>query len=98
MKLYVSGSSVRSDSAISNLELILSEHATEDYELTVIDVQNDPQAAKDNFILATPLLIKVSPEPKKRVVGDLSDKSMVVSALDLTHESLLSSQVWPSAT
>ncbi len=84
MKLFVSGRSMRSDSAIANLELTLSEFGIGDYELTVVDVQDDPQAAEDEFILATPTLIKVSPTPEKRIIGDLSNQPLVIRGLDLT--------------
>ncbi len=84
MKLYVSGRSMRSDSAIANLELTLSQFGIGDYELIVVDVQEDPQAAENEFILATPTLIKVSPQPERRIIGDLSNQPMVIRGLDLT--------------
>lgn len=84
MKLFVSGRSIRSDAAITNLELAISEYGIVDYELVVIDVQDDPQAAEDEFILATPTLIKVSPEPVRRIIGDLSNQPLVIRGLDLT--------------
>lgn len=84
MKLFVSGQSMRSGSAIANLELTLSEYGISDYELIVVDVQEDPQAAEDEFILATPTLVKVFPSPERRIIGDLSNQPLVIRGLDLT--------------
>lgn len=85
MKLFVSGRTMRSDAAITNLELLLSGLGIQDYELQVVDVQLDPQAAEDEFILATPTLLKISPEPQRRIIGDLSNQPLVIRGLDLTR-------------
>ena len=52
--------------------------------LEVIDVINNPELAEKAKILATPTLVKVAPEPVRKIIGDLSDKEMVLSALGLT--------------
>ncbi len=84
MKLFVCGQSVRSDAAIANLELTLSEIGIDDFDLLVVDVLADPQAAEDAFILATPTLVKIAPEPQRRTIGDLSDQALLLQGLDLS--------------
>ena len=84
LKLFVSGRSMRSDAAISNLELTLSQIGIDDFDLLIIDVLANPQAAEDEFILATPTLVKVTPEPERRTIGDLSDKALLLRGLDLS--------------
>jgi circadian clock protein KaiB len=39
--------------------------------------------AKDNQIIAAPTLIKRSPLPLRRIIGDMSDKTKVLLGLDL---------------
>lgn len=46
-------------------------------------VLRDPQAAEDNQILATPTLIRRSPLPERRLLGDLSPTQTVISVLGL---------------
>lgn len=38
-------------------------------------------SADDDLVFATPTLIKILPEPVKRVMGDLSNKEMVLTHL-----------------
>ena len=57
------------------------------YNLEVIDViENLEMVEKDN-ILATPTLIKSSPPPERRVIGDLSDREKILLSLGFTIES-----------
>jgi circadian clock protein KaiB len=46
-------------------------------------VLEQPQAAEDDRILATPTLIKQLPLPLRRVIGDLSDKEKVLFGLEV---------------
>lgn len=83
VKLFVAGNSVRSDKALKNLRDTLSELASEDFELSVIDILEHPNLAEDDFILATPTLIKFDPLPVRRIIGDLSDRQSLLRELDL---------------
>ncbi|MFK8079170.1 MAG: circadian clock KaiB family protein [Granulosicoccus sp.] len=83
MKLFVSGRSVRSDTALKNLRDTLQEVVADDYELNVIDVLEYPQLAEDDLVLATPTLIKLNPLPVRRTIGDLSDKQSLLLGLGL---------------
>jgi circadian clock protein KaiB len=53
------------------------------YELTIIDVLQQPDIAEQAGIMATPTLIKSTPLPPRRVVGDLSDPQ-ILAYLDLS--------------
>lgn len=82
-KLYVTGKSLHSQKAIENLRRICEEVLGSNYELAVVDVLEDPGAAEKDKILATPTLIRSSPLPARRLIGDLSDTSAVITALGL---------------
>ena len=86
LKLYIMGQTANSQTAIKNLNDILEKEPKDLYTLDVVDVLKDPQAASEDKILATPTLIKFSPGPAKRIIGDLSDRAKVMSGLDLTDE------------
>jgi circadian clock protein KaiB len=82
LRLYVTGSSARSLRAVSNLKKICEEHLP-DYDLEVIDIYKDPDAARAEQIIAAPTLVKKLPEPLRRFVGDLSDTKKILVGLDV---------------
>ena len=83
LRLYVTGSSVRSLKAVHNLKKICEEHLPDEYDLEVIDIYKNPGAARDEQIIATPTLVKKLPEPLRRFVGDLSNTQKILVGLDI---------------
>ena len=83
LRLFVSGSTSRSQQALQNLRQICEEHLHGRYVLEVIDLAKDPAQAKQNQILAVPTLLKELPEPLRKIVGDLSDEEKVLEGLDI---------------
>ena len=53
------------------------------YDLEVIDVYQNPEATRELQVIATPTLVKMLPEPLRRIIGDLSDKERVLAGLNL---------------
>ena len=83
MKLYVTGRTSKAEVAIANLRRICDEELRGEYELRIIDVLEQPEAAEEDKILATPTLLKQLPPPLRRVIGDLSDKQKVLLGLEV---------------
>jgi circadian clock protein KaiB len=83
-KLFISGSTPRSELAISNLDSICREVFGSSCDVEVIDALDRPELAEQEKVLATPTLIKDSPGPRRRVTGDLSDTKKVIQLLMLT--------------
>ncbi len=83
LRLFVAGHSARSERAIANLREICENDLGGHYELTVVDVLERPAVAEQEKVAATPTLIKVLPEPIRRIIGDLSDRDQVLVGLDL---------------
>jgi circadian clock protein KaiB len=83
LRLFVTGTSSRSERAITSLRALCDDRLGSDYDLEVIDVIVSPQEAEDHKIIATPTLIRVAPEPVRRIIGDLSDGDRVAFGLDL---------------
>ncbi len=69
--------------AIRNIRYICEKHLANMYDLEVIDIYQHPQEAARAQIIAAPTLIKLSPEPMRRAIGDLSNEVKVLAALDL---------------
>lgn len=85
LRLYVSGNTHRSTRAIHNLRLVCERYLHARYVLEVIDIYSNPSAAKEAQIIAVPTLIKLSPAPRRLLIGDLSDLAKLRQALDI-HE------------
>src|SRR4051812_10739495 len=85
LKLYIAGSSPRSQRAIANLHRICAEELPGS-EVDVIDVLQQPHLAEGARIMATPTLIKELPPPVRRIIGDLSDAEQVLLGLDLQQK------------
>jgi circadian clock protein KaiB len=83
LKLYVTGHTTRTRTAIANLRRLCREELDGKCEIQVIDVLQEPQLAEEERILATPTLIKTLPPPVRRVIGDLSDSEKVLLGLDI---------------
>lgn len=83
--LFVSGMSVKSGHAIENLRIICDKYLADMYELQIIDISRDTEQAVIHQIVAIPTLIKISPAPRRIILGDLSDKEKVLKILNLTE-------------
>jgi circadian clock protein KaiB len=83
LRLYVSGSTLKSTLAVKNIQRVCEEHLDGRYDLEVIDIYKQAQLARDEQIVAVPTLIKRLPLPLQRLVGDMSDLKKVLFGLDL---------------
>ena len=52
----------------------------------MIDLKNNPKLAIDEQIFAVPTLVRKSPEPVIKIIGDLSHTEKVINSLDITPE------------
>jgi circadian clock protein KaiB len=85
LRLYIANQSPNSVRALANLRAICSECLAEDaWQLEVVDVLTDPLRAVEDRILVTPTLLKLS-APPVQIIGDLSQREIVVAALDLVE-------------
>ena len=85
-ELYVAGDASRSRTAVRALTELCEERLRDRYELVVIDVLAEPERAERARILATPTLLKLSPAPRARIIGDLSLKANVLAGIGLSAQ------------
>jgi circadian clock protein KaiB len=62
---------------------ICEENLAGQYDLEVIDVYQHPEKTRELQVIATPTLVKVLPEPLRRIIGDLSDREKVLAGLNV---------------
>jgi circadian clock protein KaiB len=83
LRLYVAGSTPQSSRAITNIKTICETHLKDRYALTVVDLYVHRERAREDQIMVAPTLVRQSPLPVRRLIGDLSQTERVLAALDL---------------
>ena len=83
LRLYVTGMTPRSIRAIAQLTSICSEYLPNRHDLEIIDIYQHPALACKDQIIASPTLLKTSPPPEIRLIGELSDRGRVLSSLGI---------------
>lgn len=86
LEVYIAGYTPAAKRAISNLKELCADLCQDGaFEINVIDIIENPQAAEVNSILATPTVIRRSPPPLGRIIGDLSVWDEAVLGLKLLN-------------
>jgi circadian clock protein KaiB len=83
MRLYVTGATGRSTRAITNLRRLCELYLPGQYELTVIDMYQQPALAREGQVIAAPTLIKYFPLPLRRFIGDMSNTENILTGLQV---------------
>ena len=82
-QLYIVGNSINSVRAIKNITSICETYLKNRFTLEIIDIAENPSIANTEDIIAVPLLIRTFPQPKEKIVGDLSETQNVIDALNI---------------
>lgn len=83
LRLYVAGSTARSERALANLKAICDAELRGRFSLEVIDLLKRPELAAGDQILAVPTLVRRLPPPVRKLIGDLSSTERVLVGLDI---------------
>lgn len=83
LRLYINGRSPNARRAVDALEDLRRTHIPPGADVEIVDIAEAPGVAEAERLLATPALVRTSPEPVRRVIGDLTDHEQVLYALDL---------------
>jgi circadian clock protein KaiB len=83
LRLYVAGQSPKSLHAVANLKRLCDEHLGGRATMEIVDLVKDPERARGDGILAIPTLVRRSPRPFCRFIGDLSDTAKLLAGLQV---------------
>ncbi|GAB2976130.1 circadian clock KaiB family protein [Mucilaginibacter puniceus] len=86
LRLFITGASTNSTRAVINLREICETYLKQNYELEIVDVHQQPLLAQSEEIVALPLLIKKSPGPERRLIGDMSNTAKVLRGLGIATD------------
>lgn len=82
--LFLVEGTSRSDRAHENLRRLCLERLGEGgFHIEVVDVLREAGRAEAERVVATPTVIRVQPQPRRRLIGDLSLPDQAAHALDL---------------
>ena len=81
LRLYVAGQAPNSVQAIANAKAICEQHFASRYDLEIVDLLEHWERGLADGIIVTPTLLKLSPLPVQRVIGNLRDTDQVLLAL-----------------
>jgi circadian clock protein KaiB len=82
-RLFVAGSAANSARALKNLTALCERYLPERHHIEVVDALLQPALAMADGVVVTPTLIKLAPEPRCVLIGDLSNEQVVVATLRL---------------
>lgn len=88
LRLYITGTSVRSNLAVASIRALCENLLPGKFDLEVVDIYQQPVKAMDAQIIAAPTLVKILPKPLKRLIGNLSNPEKVAFGLDLVEGGL----------
>jgi len=84
LRLFVSGDNAATERALEKVHNLLEQGLCAPYTLKVIDVLKHPEQAELNQVSATPTLLRVLPQPVKRIVGNLEDLERVLQIITMS--------------
>ncbi|WP_432809263.1 circadian clock KaiB family protein [Pantanalinema sp. GBBB05] len=86
LRLFVSGYSMATERTLHKLHQLLEESLGQPYTLKVIDVSQHPDQAELDQVFATPTLMRVWPQPVRRIVGNLENTDQLLGLLQVADE------------
>jgi circadian clock protein KaiB len=79
--LYTAGTLPNSVQAVANLKTMCLAHFPDHHRIEIIDLLQNPQRGLADGIMVAPTLVKLTPEPKQTIFGNLSDIPQVLRAI-----------------
>lgn len=73
LRLFVAGKDPTTRRTLEMLHQVLEQELQYPYTLKVIDILKHPELAESDQVSATPTLVRVWPQPVRRIVGELDD-------------------------
>ncbi len=83
LRLFITGASPNSVRAVDNMKAFCEKYLKDTYTLEIIDVYQQGEIAQQEQIIALPLLIKKSPAPERRLIGDMSDIQKLLNCFNI---------------
>ncbi|MDP2137989.1 MAG: circadian clock KaiB family protein [Candidatus Didemnitutus sp.] len=83
LRLFVAGATARSRQAVLHVRELCETTLKDRVILTVVDIYQESELAREHQIVATPTLILELPRPVRRFIGNLATLTDLFSLIDL---------------
>lgn len=80
---YVAGNTDLAIRALANFDRLVRARLAGKCQLRIVDVLEEPRVARQDRVVATPLLVRELPKPVVKILGDLSTEESVLARLGL---------------
>jgi circadian clock protein KaiB len=81
LRLFVSGNDRATERTLQTIHQLLEREFVHPYTLKIIDIRKNPEQAEIDRIATTPTLIRIYPQPVRKIVGELEDLPRVLQVL-----------------
>ncbi|MFM7793266.1 MAG: circadian clock KaiB family protein, partial [Microcystis panniformis] len=81
LRLFVSGNNANTKHTLESIHQLLERELHHPYTLKVIDISKHPEQAESNHVSAIPTLVRVWPQPVKRIIGEFEDLPRVLQII-----------------
>ena len=81
-RLYVAGDAPNSTQAISNLKTFCEKHLKGRHEIEEVDVMRHPARSLAEGVLLTPMVVRITPGPTRKIIGNLSEQPPLLQLLE----------------
>jgi circadian clock protein KaiB len=82
-RLYVAGPTSKSARAVINCRRLCEDHLKGRYDLEILNVSEHIQKALKDQVIAAPTLIRLSPPPVRRFIGDMTNTARLVKGFNV---------------
>jgi circadian clock protein KaiB len=83
--LYVGDETSNSQLAMANITALCRQYLPDRHEIEVVNVFQHPERALTDRVFMTPILIRLAPNPVRRIVGTLGHTEHIIGALGLVE-------------
>ena len=81
LRLFISSNNASAEQTLNSIHQLLEEGLNDFYTLKVIDVAKNSEQAAIHRIATTPTLVRISPKPMRRIVGQLDDIQRILKII-----------------
>lgn len=83
LRLYLSAAAPLSSRAVVNTRAFCEKHLAGRYTLEILSISEHVDKAIEDQVLAAPTLVRLSPLPVRKFVGDMSNPDRLLEGLQL---------------